>query len=103
MQIILTLFQHLLKMCNYRFCEKPRDIGKNMLRALCVLCIMLFTAGCTSYGVVANEPRKTTTYTGEDNYSFHAAAENLNATTDTTFLLSFSGGGTRAAALAYGV
>lgn len=74
-----------------------------MLRALCVLCIMLFTAGCTSYGVVANEPRKTTTYTGEDNYSFHAAAENLNATTDTTFLLSFSGGGTRAAALAYGV
>lgn len=74
-----------------------------MFRLLCIVSTLLFTAGCTSYGVIQNEPRDTTTYTEKDNYSSHSAAKRINETPENILILSFSGGGTRAAAFAYGV
>lgn len=70
---------------------------------LFVIFILVFSAGCTSYGVIQNEPRKTTGYSTEYNYSLHSAVPKMNESSENVLILSFSGGGTRAAAFAYGV
>jgi len=61
--------------------------------------ILLFF-GCASYGVISNAPQKTTAYT--ESYSLHSTGDDRRSG-DIWLMLAFSGGGTRAAALAYGV
>jgi len=72
-----------------------------MLRVdkLCLGLVVFIMAGCTTYGVIDNPPKKTVDY---DGYSWHSWAEE-DTKDDITLILSFSGGGTRAAALSYGV
>jgi NTE family protein len=62
--------------------------------------ILVLVSGCASYGVVQNSPKDDLTdYSG---YSLHAWSERANTGT-TAMTVALSGGGTRAAALAYGV
>ena len=61
---------------------------------------MLLQFGCASYGVIANAPL--TLPSAAEPYSIETGI-NTKGSTDISFLLSFSGGGTRAAALSYGV
>ena len=66
---------------------------------LCLGLVVFIMAGCTTYGVIDNSPKKTVDY---DGYSWHSWAKE-DTKDDITLILSFSGGGTRAAALSYGV
>jgi NTE family protein len=61
---------------------------------------VLLTAGCASYGVIENE-----SMTGQAPVEEYSIRSGIARTTnsDLSMSLSFSGGGTRAAALAYGV
>jgi NTE family protein len=61
--------------------------------------LLLVLAGCASYGTVVNQPKKYHE-TNPDNYS---ATRTLGKNHENTIWLAFSGGGTRAAAFAYGV
>ena len=62
------------------------------------LCMLL--AACASRGVIENTPLQADT---EHSYSLLNEGENTRDTGDTALMLAFSGGGTRAAALSYGV
>ena len=62
---------------------------------------MLMLSGCASYGVIDNEPLTESTST--PSYSIKNRYGNNESGGDIRLSLSFSGGGTRAAALAYGV
>ena len=57
-------------------------------------------SGCTTYGKVVNEPKLT--LDTEDTYSLTTAANRVNKG-EITVAIAMSGGGTRAAALSYGV
>ena len=64
-------------------------------------CMLLaFVSGCASYGIVQNRPINDTDIALP--YSLKTWANNKKAE-DFIFILAFSGGGTRAAAMAYGV
>jgi len=69
-----------------------------MKRLLCTACIIVVLCGCAHYpdNPQLNEYNKTKGYRF-DNLSGPAAADRL------FIILTFSGGGTRAAALSYGV
>lgn len=67
--------------------------------ALCYM-FMAFVSGCASYGIVQNTP--STNNDTATPYSLKTWA-NSKDTEDFIFILAFSGGGTRAAAMAYGV
>ena len=69
-------------------------------RFLCIFLVSLLTSGCASYGVIHNEPG--TDLSAGKPYSLRTWAHSEKAE-DFIFILSFSGGGTRAAAMAYGV
>jgi NTE family protein len=62
--------------------------------------MLLFISGCTSIGVIDNQPLSTAK--SEDGYSLDQGAAR-RGTGNISLILAFSGGGTRAAALAYGV
>jgi len=62
--------------------------------------LLAFVSGCASYGIVQNRPIKDA-YTVTP-YSLKTWANSKEAE-DIIFILAFSGGGTRAAAMAYGV
>lgn len=64
------------------------------------LLLMTLLTGCTSYGVIDNPPKQT--IDDAAGYSFKGWNQGEHDD-DITIMLSFSGGGTRAAALAYGV
>ncbi|MEA3468792.1 MAG: patatin-like phospholipase family protein [Thermodesulfobacteriota bacterium] len=66
-----------------------------------LLIAALSAGGCTAIGKVANEPVEQLPW-GEQRYSNHHYSKQ-HPTGDTLLLLAFSGGGTRAAALSYGV
>jgi NTE family protein len=71
-----------------------------MNRGLSIVGLLLLLSGCASFGVVQNEPlsdRKT-----PEEYSIRSWSQ-AERTNDITLVLAFSGGGTRAAALSYGV
>ena len=67
---------------------------------LCSFLVLLLTSGCASYGVIHNEPG--TDLSAGKPYSVKTWAQSKK-TEDFIFILTFSGGGTRAAAMAYGV
>lgn len=63
--------------------------------------LALLLSGCASYGVIDNAPQ---TATGpSDGYSIRSGGGSGWGSGDIALILAFSGGGTRAAALAYGV
>ena len=61
---------------------------------------LLLLSGCASYGVIENKP--SATRDSPDSYSILSASRGRGAN-DISLMIAFSGGGTRAAALAYGV
>lgn len=66
-----------------------------------LLTLMLFmTGGCASYGVIHNQPSKPDA--NQTRYELKTWADDAHSG-DFVFILAFSGGGTRAAAMAYGV
>ena len=69
-------------------------------RLLCSFLVLLLTSGCASYGVIHNEPG--TDVSAGKPYALKTWAQSEKAE-DFVFILTFSGGGTRAAAMAYGV
>lgn len=71
----------------------------NMVSIFQVLCILSLT-GCVTYGDIDNLPQ--TDRSADEGYSI-ANLQRSTAQSDTSVLLAFSGGGTRAAALAFGV
>ena len=67
--------------------------------------VLSFTAiltGCSSYGVISNSEQTEHSKPTESNYSMKSVLQN-KPQGKIAFVLAFSGGGTRAAALAYGV
>ena len=72
-----------------------------LLRRLCSGIVVLLVSGCASYGVIENEPMQGTP-TGDRGYSVTQFMEDWRAS-ENALMLAFSGGGTRAAALSYGV
>ncbi|MGB7299302.1 MAG: patatin-like phospholipase family protein [Burkholderiaceae bacterium] len=66
-----------------------------------LLSFIAMTAGCASYGVIENLPISNTE-TAKATYSLETLVDRSNRN-ENSLLLAFSGGGTRAAALAYGV
>lgn len=70
--------------------------------ALITLMCTTLLSGCASYGVVVNEPAERQS-TPEKRYTMKAVVRGTERSDDISFMISFSGGGTRAAALAYGV
>ena len=63
-------------------------------------CVLLLASGCASYGVVENDAM--TNRAPAQEYSIKSFAESRE-NNEIFLVLSFSGGGTRAAALAYGI
>jgi len=74
-----------------------RVSGGRLLGSCLVILVM---SGCSSYGVIHNKPA--TDIDAGQPYSVKTWAQSEEAA-DFVFILSFSGGGTRAAAMAYGV
>jgi len=66
----------------------------------CICLVLILTSGCASYGVIHNKPG-TDVVEGKP-YSLKTWAQ-ADEAADVIFILAFSGGGTRAAAMAYGV
>jgi NTE family protein len=81
-----------------RMHKRPGSTSKS--RLLGSLLVILFLGGCSSYGVIHNEPK--TVMDQRTPYSLKTWAQSKEAS-DFVFILTFSGGGTRAAAMAYGV
>lgn len=74
----------------------------SLARRVLVIALALATGACTTYGIIQNKPLSQGE--GNSSYTFREFARNLNHRSDELALgLAFSGGGTRAAALAYGV
>jgi NTE family protein len=71
-----------------------------MMKYLAFGVSIFLISGCASYGVINNKPQLTLTDT--ESYSISSFAEKMRAG-DIELMLAFSGGGTRAAAFAYGV
>ena len=72
----------------------------NFLHLLVAFFMASMVSGCASYGVIGNEPVGDQKPASEYSIRSHVAADDNS---DLALMLSFSGGGTRAAALAYGV
>jgi NTE family protein len=72
-----------------------------MTRSLVTGLALLLIAGCSSYGEIDNAPIPPEGV--QDPYSFNTRSRQHPADDQVAFFVSFSGGGTRAAALAYGV
>ena len=72
-----------------------------MLKILSLGLAVLMVSGCASYGVVDNHPLKVAG--AADGYSIRGGGGSGWGSGEIGLLLAFSGGGTRAAALAYGV
>jgi len=72
-----------------------------MLKILSLGLALLMVSGCASYGVVDNTPQKVAGT--PDGYSIRGGGGRGWGSGEISLILAFSGGGTRAAALAYGV
>ena len=77
-----------------------RQLLTGALRLLPMIAVVLLLGGCASYGVVENVPREE----GKDTASYSIGAFQTRwRSAENSLTLAFSGGGSRAAALAYGV
>ena len=83
-----------------RTCRIADTTRMTLLRLLSVSSLLLLLSGCVSYGVIDNAPLTESTVT--DSYSIKSRS-GKRGSGDIVLTLAFSGGGTRAAALAYGV
>ena len=63
--------------------------------------VLLLLSGCASYGVIDNS--RQTEAVSTEGYSIHSGGGSAWGSSDIGLIVAFSGGGTRAAALAYGV
>ena len=72
-----------------------------MLKSFSLGLLLVLLSGCASYGVIDNTPLKVSSVSG--GYSIRSGGGRDRASNDISLILAFSGGGTRAAALAYGV
>ena len=70
------------------------------LQLLCCYLVLLVISGCSSYAVIHNQP-DADAREGQA-YSLNSWAR-FEESSDIVFIVAFSGGGTRAAAMAYGV
>ncbi len=78
------------------FTRNPR-----VFRGIILLFLLpIFCSGCATYGVIGNRPKYARDI--QSDYSFRHTL-NPGRSSDLILILTFSGGGTRAAALAYGV
>jgi NTE family protein len=74
----------------------------SLAQKVLIIALALLTTACTSYGVIDNKPLLPSE--GRPGYSIGEFARNLNRQSNELRLgVAFSGGGTRAAALSYGV
>lgn len=73
-----------------------------MKRIFCV-CALLLATGCSSYGVIKNKPLSNVPAAQKYSIKAFGKDDGTGRSADIGMMLSFSGGGTRAAALAYGV
>jgi len=96
---MLTLTENTFERCSARLERIMRGFTSRS-RLLCSCLVLLLISGCSSYGVVHNAPISTTDQ--RTPYSLKTWAQSKEAS-DFVFILNFSGGGTRAAAMAYGV
>lgn len=71
-----------------------------MRTTVTLICLILFQTGCASYGKISNFSSAESS--SEANYSIKKTTQSQRSG-EVTLVMSFSGGGTRAAALAYGV
>jgi len=86
---------------NLKLLFKHRQGGTvSRTRLLCSCFMLLLLSGCASYGVIHNKP--ITDAPSDKPYAIKTWAESTEVQ-DFVFILNFSGGGTRAAAMAYGV
>jgi NTE family protein len=88
-----------------RYPEKTKRTAKGATsrgRLLCSCFVLLLMSGCSSYGVIHNQPATAADTDKGKPYSVTTWAQSEEAA-DFVFILNFSGGGTRAAAMAYGV
>lgn len=69
-------------------------------RSLAILCLIVVLAGCASYAPIDNQPADGVSL--EDSYSLKSHLRAYGSS-DQRLMLALSGGGTRAAALSYGV
>jgi NTE family protein len=80
---------------------KPRGELVSSWRKIALCCTLLFfVSSCGSHGIIQNKPRNDISIA--EPYSIKTWANSKQAE-DFIFVLAFSGGGTRAAAMAYGV
>lgn len=69
-------------------------------KVITTISLVILLAACASRGVISNTPLQADSSHG---YSLRNQGKNLRDSGDTALMLAFSGGGTRAAALTYGV
>ncbi len=74
--------------------------GRFFMKLILSSLVLLFVSGCASYGVIDNAPW--TAAVSSDSYSIRDRS-GKQGSGDIALILAFSGGGTRAAAMAYGV
>ncbi|MBP8909812.1 MAG: hypothetical protein KBG34_10450, partial [Pseudoxanthomonas sp.] len=100
----------MLRAPRFRFDARPRRRrgvthprgATALVRRATLLAAAALLAGCASVGVIDNQPLKPAA--GQARYTLDNFVRNLDPRSDELSLaLAFSGGGTRAAALAYGV
>ncbi len=70
------------------------------LLPLCLVCCSLWLSGCTTYGLAMNQPGSVRNWSAT--YSLRGFSESF-VSSENALVLAFSGGGSRAAALSYGV
>ena len=83
-----------------RIISSPKQVKAEMSRYFLLGTLSLLLGGCASYGKIENLPQQADRDTTP--YSLRAFSERWK-TDPNALMLSFSGGGTRAAALSYGV
>jgi NTE family protein len=80
--------------------EQGKSAKVTLLQRLCSGIVVLLVSGCVSYGVIDNKPMQVPA--DDRGYSVETFMEEWR-TSENALMLAFSGGGTRAAALSYGV
>ena len=91
-----------MKSLSHNFKRRAAPSGRvSVLKRFAVVWTLLLIAGCTSFGVIQNRP-KPTSEQAATNYSLMSWKQGQRSD-DIALMLAFSGGGTRAAALSYGV